>query len=75
MDGSCNLAGIKEPGGRCDDRQGDGRAKHAGELVTAARALDRVLRAGHYWVPHWYKASHHVAFWNKFCRPGDQAEV
>jgi microcin C transport system substrate-binding protein len=28
-----------------------------------------VLRAGHYWVPHWYKASHHLAFWNKFSWP------
>ena len=25
--------------------------------MTATRALDRVLRAGHYWVPHWYKAA------------------
>ena len=39
------------------------------ELVTAIRALDRVLRAGHYWVPQWYKASHHIAYWNKFGRP------
>jgi microcin C transport system substrate-binding protein len=28
-----------------------------------------VLRAGHYWVPHWYKASHTIAYWNKFSRP------
>ena len=37
--------------------------------MTATRALDRVLRAGHYWVPHWYKAAHHVAYWDKFGRP------
>ena len=30
-------------------------AKSRDELVTICRALDRVLRAGHYWVPHWYK--------------------
>ena len=30
--------------------------------MTATRALDRVLRAGHYWVPHWYKAAHNVAY-------------
>jgi microcin C transport system substrate-binding protein len=44
-------------------------AKSRAELVTAARALDRVLRAGHYWVPQWYKAEHNVAFWNEFSRP------
>jgi microcin C transport system substrate-binding protein len=44
-------------------------AKSRTELVTAVRALDRVLRAGHYWVPHWYKAVHHIAYWDKFGRP------
>ena len=44
-------------------------AKSREELKTATRALDRVLRAGHYWVPHWYKAAHHVAHWDKFGRP------
>jgi LPXTG-motif cell wall-anchored protein len=28
-----------------------------------------VLRAGHYWVPHWYKASNNIAFWDKFSMP------
>ena len=44
-------------------------AKNREELETAARALDRVLRAGHYWVPHWYKASNSIAYWDKFSRP------
>jgi microcin C transport system substrate-binding protein len=39
------------------------------ELVFAARALDRVLRSGYYWVPHWYKPSHWVAYWDVFGRP------
>ena len=39
------------------------------EQVAAARALDRVLRAGHYWIPQWYKASHHLAFWDIYDRP------
>jgi len=38
-------------------------------LVAAARALDRVVRAGRYWVPHWYKAAHWVAYWDTFGRP------
>ena len=38
-------------------------------LTAAARALDRVLRAGRWWVPHWYKASHAIAAWDVFGRP------
>ncbi len=67
-DGSFNLAGIKSP---VVDALA-AKVMEAGsrrELVTATRALDRVLRAGHYWVPHWYKASHNIAHWNKFDRP------
>jgi microcin C transport system substrate-binding protein len=68
MDGSFNLAGIKDP---VVDALIDKviQAKSRAELLTATRAIDRVLRAGHYWVPHWYKASHNLAFWNKFARP------
>ena len=67
-DGSFNLAGISSP---AVDALADRilKAQSRAELVTAARALDRVLRAGHYWVPHWYKAAHHLAFWNKFSWP------
>jgi len=39
------------------------------ELVTACKALDRVIRAGRYWVPHWSKASHWLAYWDVFDRP------
>jgi microcin C transport system substrate-binding protein len=68
MDGSFNLAGIKDP---VVDALIDKvvEAKSRAELVTAGRALDRVLRAGHYWVPQWYKAEHNVAFWDEFSRP------
>lgn len=37
--------------------------------LTAAHALDRVLRAGRWWVPHWYKANHWIAAWDVFDRP------
>jgi microcin C transport system substrate-binding protein len=67
-DGSFNLAGIKSP--VVDALAAKVlEAQSRQELVTAMRALDRVLRAGHYWVPHWYKASHNIAHWNKFGRP------
>jgi microcin C transport system substrate-binding protein len=32
------------------------------QLVTSLRALDRVLRHGHYVVPHWYGAVHRVSW-------------
>lgn len=72
-DGSFNLAGIADP---VVDALIDKvvAAKSRAELVTATRAIDRVLRASHYWVPHWYKASHNIAFWNKFSRPAVQAK-
>lgn len=67
-DGSYNLAGIADP---VVDAMIERimAAKTRAELETAARAADRVLRAGYYWVPHWYKAAHHLAYWNKFSRP------
>jgi microcin C transport system substrate-binding protein len=44
-------------------------ANSRAELVTICRALDRVLRAGHYWTPHWYKSTHWLAYWDLFGRP------
>ncbi len=66
--GSNNLAGIKDP---VVDALTNTmlNAKSRDELRVAARALDRVLRAGHYWVPNWFKNVHTVAYWNKFSRP------
>ena len=67
-DGSYNLAGIADPvvDALMEDIMA---AKSRTELVTATRAIDRVLRAGHYWVPHWYKGSHGLAYWDKFGFP------
>ncbi|GAB4229766.1 MAG: extracellular solute-binding protein [Methyloligellaceae bacterium] len=68
LSGSFNLSGIAEPAvDALIERVIAARSR--AELVTATRALDRVLRAGHYWVPHWYKAAHHLAFWDKFSWP------
>jgi microcin C transport system substrate-binding protein len=68
MDGSLNLAGIADPAVDALIERVIA-AKSRAELNIAARALDRVLRAGHYWVPHWYKPSNSVAYWDKFSRP------
>ena len=66
--GSQNLAGISDP---VVDALVDKiiAADSRPALVTACRALDRVIRAGRYWVPHWYKASHWIAYWDVFGRP------
>jgi microcin C transport system substrate-binding protein len=68
MEGSLNLAGISDPAVDALIERVIA-AKSREELTTAARVLDRVLRAGHYWVPHWYKPSNDVAYWDKFSRP------
>jgi microcin C transport system substrate-binding protein len=41
------------------------------DLITATRALDRVLLWGHYVVPHWHIRYERVAYWNKFDRAED----
>ena len=67
-DGSFNLAAISDP--VIDALIGKVMAaKSRADLNAATRAIDRVLRAGHYWVPHWYKASHTIAFWDRFSWP------
>ena len=39
------------------------------ELTFICRAIDRILRSGHYWVPMWNKPNHLVAYWDVFGRP------
>jgi len=71
LKGSNNLAGIAEP---AIDALIDAiiAAETRPALVTACRALDRVIRAGRYWIPHWYKPSHWIAYWDVFGRPATQ---
>ncbi len=66
--GTQNLSGIAEP---AMDALIDAAiaAETRAELVAACRAIDRVFRAGRYWIPHWYKASHWIAYWDAFGFP------
>jgi microcin C transport system substrate-binding protein len=68
MNGSYNLAGIDDP---VVDALVDKiiAAETRPAMVTACRALDRVIRAGRYWIPHWYLASHRIAYWDVFGFP------
>ncbi len=43
-----------------------GAARSRDELVTALRALDRVLRARLDWIPTYYLANHRAAYWDMF---------
>jgi microcin C transport system substrate-binding protein len=69
--GTQNLAGIADP---AVDMLVDIiiAAKTRAELTTACKALDRVIRAGRYWIPHWYKASHWIAYWDVFGHPASK---
>jgi microcin C transport system substrate-binding protein len=69
--GSFNLSGLADPvvDALIDRVVG---AESREELVIAARALDRVLRSKHIWVPNWYKGSHWLAYWDVFDRPADK---
>lgn len=45
------------------------QAENRQQLITAMRALDRVLRAGHFWIPNWHSPNHRVAMWDEFSWP------
>jgi len=66
--GSRNSSGISHPAidalleriAKADNRE---------DLTIACRALDRVLRAGRYWIPMWYSGKSRIAYWDVFSRP------
>lgn len=68
QEGGRNTIGIKDPAIdqlietliAAPDRQ---------SLITATRALDRVLQWGHYVIPQWHIPYDRVAYWNIFDRP------
>jgi len=64
-EGSSNLTGVHDP--VVDALVGKVLAANdRAQLVTAARALDRVLLWGWYMVPHWHLQSVWVAYWDRF---------
>jgi microcin C transport system substrate-binding protein len=66
--GSYNLSGVANP---AIDALVDKAisAETRSDLTNACRALDRVFRAGRYWVPQWYRSTHPVAYWDLFAHP------
>jgi len=68
MQGSRNYIGIKDPA--IDDLiEMIIEAPSREELVYRTRALDRVLLAHHYVIPHWHIDYWRVAYWSKLKRP------
>ncbi len=66
--GSRNLIGVRDPA--VDDLiEKVIAAKDRAELVTACRALDRVLLWSHYVIPHWNYGGYRLAYWNRFGQP------
>jgi microcin C transport system substrate-binding protein len=60
-EGSSNVIGLQNPA--VDALLDQIISSHTRpELVARVRALDRVLRHGHYAVPHWYSSVHRVAY-------------
>jgi microcin C transport system substrate-binding protein len=68
MNGSQNYIGIKNP---AIDKLVERVifAKNRADLITATRAIDRVLLWNHFVVPHWYLPVDRVAYWNRFGAP------
>jgi microcin C transport system substrate-binding protein len=68
IQGSQNLIGVK-------NKAVDAMIKHITssttkeELVTATKALDRILQWNYYVIPQWHSRTHRVIYWNKFGRP------
>jgi microcin C transport system substrate-binding protein len=72
--GSRNLSGVKDP---AIDAMVDAAANATTreDLTTACRCLDRLWRAGRYWMPAWYKDTVWAAYWDAFSRPERQPKL
>lgn len=68
VEGSRNYVGIKSP---AVDAMINHiiTAQNRQDLITAVRALDRILTHNYYVIPNWYISSFRIAYWNKFNKP------
>lgn len=46
-------------------------AEELADIQTAARAMDRVLRAEGFWIPQWFKDTHTVAYYDQYRFPDE----
>ncbi|WP_455926228.1 extracellular solute-binding protein [Pseudomonas putida] len=66
--GSNNYLGLRDP---VVDQliAGVVKADNRQAMLANARALDRVLQWGYYWIPNFYSAGTGSVWWNRFGRP------
>jgi microcin C transport system substrate-binding protein len=66
--GSHNLAGIASPA--IDAMVAKAiAAETRTDLTFACRVIDRLFRAGRYWIPQWNAGTHKLAYWDVFDHP------
>lgn len=72
--GSRNIAGIASP---AVDAMLEriASATSRSDLITACRALDRILRAGQFWVPMWWNPALWIAHWDMYERPATEPKL
>ena len=68
QDGTRNYMGVKDPAVDAMVKK-IGASVDRAALVTAVRALDRILLAGHYVVPLYHLTEDRVAYWDRLGRP------
>jgi microcin C transport system substrate-binding protein len=66
--GSYNFAGIASPAMDAMIAKAIAAETRA-DLTHACRAIDRLFRAGRYWIPQWYRSNHPLAYWDVFSHP------
>jgi microcin C transport system substrate-binding protein len=73
QEGSRNYSGVKEPA--VDAALAKLTSVGSREdLIAITRAIDRVIRAQHYWTPSWFLANHRTAYWDIFGHPPTKAD-
>ena len=68
LDGSSNYPGIKNPAIDALLEQLSNTTERD-KIVALTRSMDRILLSEFYLVPHWYIATHRIAYWDKFLFP------
>ena len=72
--GSRNLSGVKDPAIDAMVEKAANAATRE-ELTVACLCLDRLWRAGRYWMPAWYTDNVRLAHWDVFSRPDVQPKL
>ena len=65
LPGTRNYPGTKSPAlDALIERAG--KAETRDDLIVKLKAMDRILRARHDWIPNWHAPNHRAAYWDMF---------